>query len=615
MLKRYIQRMVKRGQLGQSIVVLALGMIALLGFVGITTDVSILFVRYSTLRRAVDSAAIAAAGQMREDRSIATVSLTARQFIEFHGLSPRDVWVETCHNQPRIDRDPLEPGLQHEPRTVIDARNAMEAAEQTVADSVAAGDPQSTIISYQQAADGARQTYLSELRTFFGETGSTDLQNQRAVYESARTAWLNDPVDAGAYDTYNSRFISYRQQLENEALDQQFDDDEICTGDQRKLVRVTAQIESPTVFLRLFGWQNITLEASAISETAVMDVVIVMDVSESMLTETTYNDWAEINLGTAYIPPYIANTVTGNWADLGDTDTVLGRMANDGWLPPRDPDVTNPLIDWRMRDQVGTEPFELTLWGETEPFSSGTWYPDWFWQEHILGRWQADVNDRLHFLEPGEPIDGNPLIDSDSDPATRGPTDDPLTNNPASDGVAAINPEDPSNLYYQVRSFVPSAVVADYGATQGHPRPACRVRFYPYSTSLNLTTTWPAYRDGSVETIAELYDQDGGLNNGNWPNIENWSDSNTENDPKWGGFVPTYNFYGCCNDPTVDTFVDEEGNYVDSGGTALGTRIPQSGYSADAVGGDFNFSDLVCQPFKQARDATRLFLDRIDFMR
>ncbi|PJF32977.1 MAG: hypothetical protein CUN57_03335, partial [Phototrophicales bacterium] len=30
---------------------------------------------------------------------------------------------------------------------------------------------------------------------------------------------------------------------------------------------------------------------------------------------------------------------------------------------------------------------------------------------------------------------------------------------------------------------------------------------------------------------------------------------------------------------------------------------------------DFNFNDLVCQPFKGARDAVELFLEKIDFIR
>ncbi|NOG50416.1 MAG: hypothetical protein HND48_14065 [Chloroflexi bacterium] len=53
---------------------MALGFIGLVGFVGIVTDVSLLLARYNTLARAVDSAAISAAGQMRSDRSFAEVA-------------------------------------------------------------------------------------------------------------------------------------------------------------------------------------------------------------------------------------------------------------------------------------------------------------------------------------------------------------------------------------------------------------------------------------------------------------------------------------------------------------------------------------------------------------
>jgi hypothetical protein len=49
----------------------------------------------------------------------------------------------------------------------------------------------------------------------------------------------------------------------------------------------------------------------------------------------------------------------------------------------------------------------------------------------------------------------------------------------------------------------------------------------------------------------------------------------------FSGFVPMYNSYACCNDPN----------------------------------GDFYFDDLVCQPFKQARDAAGEFLERLDFLR
>ena len=213
----HFKRYLRRSQSGQSLVILAIGFFALVGFVGIVTDVSLLFVRYSTLRRAVDAAAVAAAGQMRrvdaatagEDQaqSYANMGLAARQFIEFYGLNPSSVTVETCH-------------VQNSP----------------------SGTP----------------------------------------------------------------------------------DPELCTVDERKLVRVTAQIDSPTTFFSLFGFRTIRLEAESISETAVLDLVFIMDVSESMLNETTYADWervpqtdgTEANFGLRYLPPVLRLPGGSTYGDM-----------------------------------------------------------------------------------------------------------------------------------------------------------------------------------------------------------------------------------------------------------------------------------------------------------
>ncbi|MBN1963988.1 MAG: hypothetical protein JW910_05045 [Anaerolineae bacterium] len=165
-------RLRQRYQLGQSIILLALGMIALLAFVGLVTDISLLMVRYSQLRRAVDSASIAAAGQVRENRDYADIALTARQFIRLHGLDPDRILVQTCITNP------------------------------------------------------------------------------------------GDPV--------------------------------LCTNPPRKLVRVVGQIDSPTTFLSLLGWGTITLEASAVAETAQLDVALVIDTSESMSRSTHEDDYTFI---------------------------------------------------------------------------------------------------------------------------------------------------------------------------------------------------------------------------------------------------------------------------------------------------------------------------------
>lgn len=605
MSKQLRKRFFRKGQIGQSIVILALGMVALLGFVGITTDISILFVRYSTLRRAVDSAAIAAAGQMRQDRSLATVDMTARQFVEFHGLDPSNVWVESCHNQPRLDTDPGRTGLQLAPASLYNLGDALESA-----------------ISGGTNFDihNAYQAYFTALVNYMNDEGEPPTQrtlDELTDADLSRDIWLADTTNVTSWNNYRTDAALARTRLENEAFVIGADR-EICTGDQRKLVRVTAQIESPTVFLRLFGWRDITLEASAISETAVMDVVIVMDVSESMLTETTYDDWGTVNLGTAYIPPRLENKAGSL---IADTNTILADMALEGWLP----ELSND-IDWRLPDQITeyaattiytTPPTEIPPAGfgtVLSGFDEETWYEAWFWGEHLLGNWQQEVNDRLYWLEHGQSIDGGGVVDLfSSQPATPNP-----------------NPEDEANQFYQVRSFVPQSVqtTSAAGANQGHPREACRVRFYPYSTRYSMTEAWPAYIDTEGnDTIAELYATDpnirGGvpLTNPEWPGIENY-DNPTATQAQFNGFVPTYNYYACCNDPTIDVDIDNNSQFtITDPGTGLpvplgaNLPIPVETTGTELLQGDWDFSDLICQPFKQARDATREFLERIDFLR
>ncbi|MBI5930169.1 MAG: hypothetical protein HY862_12730 [Chloroflexi bacterium] len=186
----------KKEKAGQSIVLLAIGFIALIAFVGLVTDLSLLFVRYSALRRSVDSAAIAAAGQIREGRDYGDVAIAARQYIELHGLEPNRVFVETCE----------------------------------------------TDIAGWRTGTG----------TFQGQTAHP----------------APEPIDGNMPET------------------------ELCQWDNpRKLVRVTAQIQSPTTFLRLIGWNDITLEATSVSETAVLDVALVLDGSATMSQDTSLNTY------------------------------------------------------------------------------------------------------------------------------------------------------------------------------------------------------------------------------------------------------------------------------------------------------------------------------------
>lgn len=201
-------KQMKRSQRGQSIVLLAFACIALVAFVGLVTDVALLFVRYAALRRAVDAAAIAAAGQIRESTSYGNVAMAAEEYIQLHNLDPQSILVETCETDIYQWRAGLGP-WQGQPH------------------------PESSIPKV---------------------TGNT-----------------------------------------NPSLD--MPSTELCNwSDPHKLVRVSAQISSPTPFLSIIGIKGLTLSATSVSETAVLDVALVIDISESMANLTNFDTYRGVNI-------------------------------------------------------------------------------------------------------------------------------------------------------------------------------------------------------------------------------------------------------------------------------------------------------------------------------
>ena len=73
-------------QRGQAIVLIAMGFVILLAFTGLVVDVARVFVARGSLRRAVDSAGLAAAAQFRQNSSFSDIKQSAEQFIYAHGI-------------------------------------------------------------------------------------------------------------------------------------------------------------------------------------------------------------------------------------------------------------------------------------------------------------------------------------------------------------------------------------------------------------------------------------------------------------------------------------------------------------------------------------------------
>jgi len=82
----------KQREGGQALVIIAISFLALLAFVGLVTDVGSLYITYTQLKRAVDSAAIAAANNIKYPQATAAqrkqkITEAAREMLKFHEVT------------------------------------------------------------------------------------------------------------------------------------------------------------------------------------------------------------------------------------------------------------------------------------------------------------------------------------------------------------------------------------------------------------------------------------------------------------------------------------------------------------------------------------------------
>ena len=178
-----------RRQRGQSLLIVAGAFIGLAAMVGLAIDGGILFITQAHLRRAVDSAAVAAATQMRVGQSNEAIQRYAYQFIKMNGVDPSTVLV--------------------------------------------------SFYNYNNAKSGA----LGPMAMDCHHAGANQVDKN--------------------YDKYD-----------------------LCEVPQRKLIRVEGQVGAQFSFLGLVGIYSTTVTASAVSEAASVDAVIVFDTSNSMGNQT-----------------------------------------------------------------------------------------------------------------------------------------------------------------------------------------------------------------------------------------------------------------------------------------------------------------------------------------
>jgi Flp pilus assembly protein TadG len=97
---RKAKRSISRMERGQIIVIVAIAAVAIIAVIGLVMDVGIIFFGNARLRRAVDSAALAAALQYRENYTTDKLTRSANEFLVLNGIQNPNSEVSNCDTDP-----------------------------------------------------------------------------------------------------------------------------------------------------------------------------------------------------------------------------------------------------------------------------------------------------------------------------------------------------------------------------------------------------------------------------------------------------------------------------------------------------------------------------------
>jgi Flp pilus assembly protein TadG len=87
---------------GQVLVLVALIFLALVAFIGLAIDTGMVFITYTNLRRAVDSAALAGASKYRLNVAEADMAKIATEYLRLNGVEDATAVVTTCDSEPGL---------------------------------------------------------------------------------------------------------------------------------------------------------------------------------------------------------------------------------------------------------------------------------------------------------------------------------------------------------------------------------------------------------------------------------------------------------------------------------------------------------------------------------
>lgn len=91
-----IQKLLRKSERGQAIILIAMAIIGLVSMVGLVSDTGILLIEYGRLKRGIDAAAISAALQYRKNFTTVDLENAALEFLKLNQSDVFNVQIDTC---------------------------------------------------------------------------------------------------------------------------------------------------------------------------------------------------------------------------------------------------------------------------------------------------------------------------------------------------------------------------------------------------------------------------------------------------------------------------------------------------------------------------------------
>lgn len=95
-MKKKLQKILRKSERGQAIILIAFAIIGMIGMVGLMVDGGVLLIEYGRLKRSIDAASVGAALQFRRGYTNANLSTAAEEFLQLNQSDVFDVLIETC---------------------------------------------------------------------------------------------------------------------------------------------------------------------------------------------------------------------------------------------------------------------------------------------------------------------------------------------------------------------------------------------------------------------------------------------------------------------------------------------------------------------------------------